>query len=103
MGTSSFADRLVGVFYPRRPASGYVKPRPDCYPELYPAAPPPESYRMPRSILLLSCLLSASLTALAFVDPPAVAGPTAFKGATIHTAAGPKIESGVLVIDKGVI
>ncbi len=57
---------------------------------------------MLRSFLLLACLLSASLTALAFVDAP-VAGPTAFKGATILTAAGPKIESGVLVFDKGVI
>jgi imidazolonepropionase-like amidohydrolase len=57
---------------------------------------------MPRSLLLFVCLFGVSLTALAYVDPPP-STITAFKGATIHTAAGPKIESGVLVIDKGVI
>src|SRR5438045_7630196 len=56
---------------------------------------------MPRLALSLACLVAPSLAGLALLGGPPAEGPVAFKGATIHTAAGPKIDGGVLVVHKG--
>ena len=48
-------------------------------------------------------LLAASQVAFAQGDAAKADVTVAFKGATIHTAAGPKIEAGVLVVAAGKI
>src|SRR5262249_54782820 len=64
----------------------------------------PEYTPMRRAGLLCApVLLFVSLLTAPADDPPAAAGPVAFRGARIHTAAGKPIDDGVLVIDKGKI
>src|SRR5947209_9197372 len=58
---------------------------------------------MPRHAFVLACLIVASLFGLNLLGAPPMPGPTAFRGATIHTAAGPRIDRGVLVVEKGKI
>jgi imidazolonepropionase-like amidohydrolase len=57
-----------------------------------------------RHAFALACLVVPGLFGLSLLPADAPADvPIAFKGATIHTAAGPKIEAGVLVVHKGKI
>jgi imidazolonepropionase-like amidohydrolase len=57
---------------------------------------------MRRTVLLCTLfVLSIALVPAPAADPPAAAGPVAFRGARIHTAAGKPIDDGVLVIDRG--
>ncbi len=59
---------------------------------------------MSRHACALVCLLVPSLLGLSLLgDAPAATSAVAFKGATLHTAAGPKIEGGILVIERGKI
>src|SRR5262245_31743264 len=59
---------------------------------------------MSRLALTLASIFLPALTALSLVRPaPAEPAPVAFKGATLHTAAGPRIAGGVLVVHKGQI
>src|SRR5262245_26384387 len=61
---------------------------------------------MSRHALALACLVLPSLYALTRIgaaDEKKNDPPVAFRGATIHTAAGPKIEAGVLIIHQGKI
>lgn len=59
---------------------------------------------MTRLALPLAALFLPALTGLAFLQPDAKAEPAlAFKGATIHTAAGPRVANGVLVVQAGKI
>jgi imidazolonepropionase-like amidohydrolase len=61
---------------------------------------------MSRHAVALSCVVLPSLCCLAWINArPDEKAPDesvlAFKGATVHTAAGPKIDNGVLVVHKG--
>ncbi len=59
---------------------------------------------MRRAVLLCAPLVVFVALVLApAADAPPAAGPIAFRGARIHTAAGKPIDDGVLVIDKGKI
>jgi imidazolonepropionase-like amidohydrolase len=58
---------------------------------------------MSRHAFALVCLVVAPLFGLTLVGQPPAEQATAFKGATIHPAAGPKIDQGILVIHKGKI
>jgi imidazolonepropionase-like amidohydrolase len=58
---------------------------------------------MSRHAFALVCLVLPSLLGLTLLGDTPADAPVAFKGATIHTAAGPKIDRGVLVIHKGKI
>src|SRR4051794_25803828 len=53
------------------------------------------------SCLALPCLYGISLINARQTEKKAEDAVLAFKGATIHTAAGPKIDGGVLVVHKG--
>jgi imidazolonepropionase-like amidohydrolase len=57
---------------------------------------------MLRVFLAFSAFVALSVTALSQLEPPANP-PLVFQGATIHTAEGPPIFDGVLIIDKGKI
>jgi imidazolonepropionase-like amidohydrolase len=61
---------------------------------------------MPRLAISLGLLFLPSLVTLAFLGPPRAGTgepPVAFRGATLHPVAGPKIEHGVVVIHRGKI
>src|SRR5262249_58268158 len=61
-------------------------------------------YLMSRVCLSLACLLVPGLLSLRLLgDAPGENGAVAFRGATLHTAAGKPISGGVLVIEKGKI
>jgi imidazolonepropionase-like amidohydrolase len=61
---------------------------------------------MPRLAVSLALLFVPSLIGLSLLGQPQAASgdpPLAFRGATIHPVAGPKIDNGVLIIHKGKI
>src|SRR5262245_32744994 len=65
--------------------------------------PTPPTRRKQRDILTTSYHSSMNTIILLALLAPAQASPVAFTGATIHTAAGPRIADGTLVIHKGKI